>query len=708
MNRPASMQDAMHAAGLNPPDDLYPDGKIHRFASNGRPTDRAGWYWLADDRSYGNFGCWRQGINEPWSAKPEAELSPAERQRMQEGRRKAAELRQAEEARDHANARAKAQEVWRDRPAAGAEHPYLKAKGVQPHGAKLLAPDDRLAIPLMDTDGTVHSLQFIAPDGEKRFLTGGQTKGLFYLIGGAGPVVCIAEGFASAATVHETTGLPVAVAFYCGNLEPVALALRKAWPDVRLVFAADDDWKTEGNPGRTAAQAAADAVGGVVAVPVFAAGRADKATDFNDLAKLEGAEAVRRILDAASKTTAPKTRLAFQWFRDTPEEAPEWLWQGHILRKSAAVLGGKQGLGKGFITVDIAARLSKGLPMPDGTGGGKIGATLIITREDDPHMALKARLRVAGADMLNVAWSTGDIGADDVFSAAANMRSAVPFIEQMVTEHALDLVIVDPLGAWVEDDSNSASQIRAVIDPMSQMARRTGCAVLFVAHIRKAAADDPMDAFAGSFAVTAAVRTAMMVSPLNDKERLLAVVKSNFRKPAAPMVWSLSPADMSAHQDEPPVVFWRPADDFDQAAAAAGQTKGQSPIVDPGLVREHMHPDHKPFKEVARAIHKKLMPVVRGIRLTGVEDAIVQLVADGQAFEGTGRRGIRTVGLASAKPIDTATDKAIRAWEELGANATVRAVADRAQCSVGMAQSSKRHAVFSDPCSVADDGPTEH
>lgn len=116
-------------------------------------------------------------------------------------------------------------------------------------------------------------------------------------------IVC--EGFATGASIHEATGHAVVVAFDRGNLEPVAKALRKQYPDAALIVAADDDHMTDGNPGRTDAKAAALAVGGTVVVPLFPAGRPDKATDFNDLHMMDGGglDAVRACFSMGMVST---------------------------------------------------------------------------------------------------------------------------------------------------------------------------------------------------------------------------------------------------------------------------------------------------------------------------------------------------------------------------------------------------------------------
>ena len=88
----------------------------------------------------------------------------------------------------------------------------------------------------------------------------------------------------------------MAVAFNAGNLLPVAKAMRKRFPDMRLIVCADDDAKTPGNPGRTKAHEASLAIGGVVVFPDFGQNRLDWASDFNDLAQLNGLEVVRRTI----------------------------------------------------------------------------------------------------------------------------------------------------------------------------------------------------------------------------------------------------------------------------------------------------------------------------------------------------------------------------------------------------------------------------
>jgi putative DNA primase/helicase len=217
----------------------------------------------------------------------EADLPPAERaafaRRMDALRRQhAAEQLQRQVAAADASA-----QRWAGAPPAGG-HPYLSTKGVMAHGLRVEA-GHTLLIPLRDAAGKLHSLQSIAPDGSKRFMPGGRVKGCYHAIGRPAGRLVLAEGYSTGATIHEDTGDAVAVAFNSGNLLPVARALRAKFPELTLVVAADDDWKTEGNPGLTAATIAARDVGALLAVPKFGdLPRTATDTDFNDLHRLAG------------------------------------------------------------------------------------------------------------------------------------------------------------------------------------------------------------------------------------------------------------------------------------------------------------------------------------------------------------------------------------------------------------------------------------
>ena len=268
MNDPIDQfRNAISNAGLTPPEEIISDGAIHRFSSNGKPTNKNGWYILhSDGIAAGAFGDWREGFTQNWCGKSDKSMTEMERLEHRERIKTMQRQREAEIATRQKLAAASAHKRWMAASPC-TQHDYLTRKGIQPHGAKI--EGDKLLIAMRDTSGMVHSLQTISPDGIKMFMSGGRTKGCFFGIGKPKRALIVCEGFATGASIHECTGHAVAVAFNAGNLEAVAVALRIKYPELKIIIAADDDHQTPGNPGLTKATAAVKAACASLAVPVF-------------------------------------------------------------------------------------------------------------------------------------------------------------------------------------------------------------------------------------------------------------------------------------------------------------------------------------------------------------------------------------------------------------------------------------------------------
>jgi putative DNA primase/helicase len=267
-------RQAIAAAGLTPPDTIHADGAIHRFSTNGKPRDDSGWYALhLDGVPAGSFGDWRGGMQSTWCGKSDTTMTQAEREAHQNRIHAMQAQREAEQVQRNQAAAVEAAKRFKVASPC-TQHTYLTTKGVQGYGLRMDAAG-ALIVPMRDTAGTLHSLQTITPDGDKRFLSGGRVKGCYHAIGKPAGVLIVCEGYATGASIHETTGHAVAVAFNAGNLEAVALALRAKYAALKIIVAADDDHLTEGNPGMTKARAAAVAVRGWLAVPDFGQSRPD-------------------------------------------------------------------------------------------------------------------------------------------------------------------------------------------------------------------------------------------------------------------------------------------------------------------------------------------------------------------------------------------------------------------------------------------------
>lgn len=240
------------------------------------------------------------------------------------------------------------------------EHPYLERKQVKSHGLRVGAwevtdPDtgkvrvvtkQALLVPIRDAAKRIHSLQAIYPGKiggrDKDYLKDGAKSGLFYSFGKpvtmdvAGvqrQVILIGEGYATMATAYELTGHAAIATFDAGNVPVVARVLREKFPEACLVMLADNDQWTKGNPGVTKAREAANAVGGVVAIPQFDAalgvadddGKVKGPTDFNDLHALEGADAVRDTIAEAinpPEVILPDDDAVIQPWEYAPDDVP--------------------------------------------------------------------------------------------------------------------------------------------------------------------------------------------------------------------------------------------------------------------------------------------------------------------------------------------------------------------------------------------------
>ena len=292
-------RDAMLAAGITPPSELIGDGRLYRFHVEGhrRGTQNGAYVLHLDGNPAGWFQDFKSGVSSTWkSGGGQWHMDEATKRQIEEERQK---RRVATEAR-YLKKAAEARVLWCQAERCAA-HPYLDRKGVKSHGLRvgdwpkwLEGPDgwrrivipNSLLVPMADEAGTVWNLQAIFPaihpelGRDKDFLAGRKT-GLFFIIGAPSLTLRIAEGYATAATIHEATGDRVFVAFDAGNLPVVAGTVRKLNPAARIVICADNDRFTQGNPGISKAREAALAVGGLVSIPAFPEGA--PGTDWNDL-----------------------------------------------------------------------------------------------------------------------------------------------------------------------------------------------------------------------------------------------------------------------------------------------------------------------------------------------------------------------------------------------------------------------------------------
>lgn len=321
-----AFRTAMHAAGVRYTGAIDADGELRRVHLDGdRKGTKNGWLvlHLNGKKPAGAFGSHKGDFRATWKADtPAKSLSPAEVKKLQDAARKrAAAQRKAQE-----RAERHARDILAATVPAGLETPYIKRKGIGElahlfrkaegrHGGCEFVTPDSLILPVEDECTNIVSVQIIQPDGTKRFLPGGRKAGCMHWLADLPPAsirrIFIAEGAATAASAAMAIGNPnaVLIAFDCGNLLSVGAEVHRCWPDTKIVFLADNDLETDGNPGITKATEAARAVGGLVAVPVFK-DRPGAKCDFNDLHLAEGLDRVRELIEAATPPAAELVKIA--------------------------------------------------------------------------------------------------------------------------------------------------------------------------------------------------------------------------------------------------------------------------------------------------------------------------------------------------------------------------------------------------------------
>ena len=299
--------EALRQTGLQLDGAPQMDGQLHRVRAEGdQGAERSGAYrGHLDGRPAGFIQNHKTGAKQNWKASgPAVALDARDRAQM------AAEAAQKR----HDRAREREQQAERVAQQVDAiwtaatpvqAHAYLAEKGVQSHG---LRQDEagRLLVPVQDADGRMWSVQKIGADGFKQFQEGGRVAGGHFVIGDMrqpGPIL-IAEGYATGATLHETTSMPTVVAFNAGNLLPVAQTYRALDPDRTIIIAGDDDrqraagldgqGRSKVNVGRVKAEEAAAVVGGQAIFPSFPLGT--NGTDWNDLAQAQGQPYAAHVL----------------------------------------------------------------------------------------------------------------------------------------------------------------------------------------------------------------------------------------------------------------------------------------------------------------------------------------------------------------------------------------------------------------------------
>lgn len=212
----------------------------------------------------------------------------------------------------------------------------------------------------------------------------------------------------------------------------------------------------------------------------------------------------------------------------------DWLWFGFLAAGKMTLLASDPGCGKSCVTIDIAARLSRGMSWPCDDKPNQIGETIFLTAEDDPEDTVKPRLIAAGADLdkvhiLEAIREFDDDGKER--QRGLNLQRDVEVIGQQIEKmNGVRLLVIDPISSYLgKVDSHNNGDVRSVLAPLQAMARKAGLAVLLITHLTKASGVKAAYRATGSIAFSAAARISLLAGrdPDDEQRRVILPVKCN-------------------------------------------------------------------------------------------------------------------------------------------------------------------------------------
>jgi len=319
-------------------------------------------------------------------------------------------------------------------------------------------------------------------------------------------------------------------------------------------------------------------------------------------AGLSDVETRAAILSAYSKSREPSVRhkraskaesaAVLTPLSEVQSRAVDWLWHGRIALGKVTLVAGDPGLGKSFMTLDLASRVSRGREFP-GAGGylSPPGGVVLLSAEDDLGDTIRPRLEAAGADLTRIvaieAIQQGELGdsGSRMFDLGRDLAALEAAIQGVP---GCRLVIIDPISAYLGDtDSHKNAAVRAVLAPLADLARQLNVAIVAVTHLRKGEGA-AMYRTMGSLAFIAAARAAFALARDPDdptgRRRLLIPIKNNIGNDKTGMAFRLSESPAS-DPDRVPRVEWSEepvtlsADDAIGSTASTGAAR-HDPVDD--------------------------------------------------------------------------------------------------------------------------------
>lgn len=255
----------------------------------------------------------------------------------------------------------------------------------------------------------------------------------------------------------------------------------------------------------------------------------------------------------------PPSRAKLTWLNTVTPKEVSWLWPGRLAKGKGTMLGGNPGTGKSWLSEDIIARVTRGLPWPDG-GTAPMGKAIILSSEDGIDDTIRPRIDALGGDPSAVAVLEMVKDDDDDVERAFSLDRDIPVLTAELRRHHFSIVVIDPITAYLGMvNSHKDADIRRVLTPLFQTIEEYGASLLMIAHLNKNSTMDALYRISGSVALVAAARIGMVLGrdPDDQDRRILAPIKCNLSAfpPALAyridlqqggLIWESAPVDLDA------------------------------------------------------------------------------------------------------------------------------------------------------------------
>ena len=254
----------------------------------------------------------------------------------------------------------------------------------------------------------------------------------------------------------------------------------------------------------------------------------------------------------------------------------EWAWRNYMAIGKLSIVEGDPGDGKSVLTVDLAARWSSGMEMPDGFNHGGPWPVFMVSAEDDPEDTVVPRLIAAGAQLEKVTLFPHGSTPDRPFEFATDL----PALERRALEVGARIIIFDPLAAFLSStvDTHNDMQVRKALYPLKTLAYRTRSAVVAVRHLNKGSqGTKAIYRGNGSIAFGGAARAGFVVAsdPEEPQIRVFACVKTNLSHMPATLRYSIE-----STEEDVPYLMWRGSTEVSAQQALDGPRKFHTEIDD--------------------------------------------------------------------------------------------------------------------------------